>query len=341
MSIRNRLALIGAGIALGLAAKESIKRRHALDLRGRVVLITGGSRGLGYAMAQEFAQRGSRIVICARNPTPLEQARKELEQMGAEVLAIQCDVSDRAQVQSMIEQATTHFGQIDILVNNAGIITVGPVETMTLNDFEESMNIIFWGTVYPTLAVLPQMQVRKSGRIVNITSIGAKVSVPHLVPYSCAKFAALGFSEGLHAELAKDGITVITVVPGLMRTGSHLNAYFKGKHQEEYSWFGMAATLPGVAMNARRAARQVVHATQRGDTEVLINYEAQLAGRFHGAFPGLTTELLGIVNRFLPGTNGADSERSTGKQSRGTISGLLTAAGESAAHEYNQYTTGS
>src|SRR5207237_10885730 len=122
------------------------------------------------------------------------------------------------------------------------VISVGPILSQELKDFQEAMDVMFWGTVHPTLAVLPQMLTRGRGRIVNITSIGGKVSVPHLVPYGCAKFAAVGFSEGLHAEVKRFGVNVTTVVPGLMRTGSHLNASLKGKQEYEYGWFALRGT---------------------------------------------------------------------------------------------------
>src|SRR5450759_4776995 len=114
--------------------------------------------------------------------------------------------------------------------------------------FELAMDVMYWGVLYPTLAVLPQMREHKRGRIVNITSIGGKVSIPHLLPYNSAKFAAVGLSEGLRAELAMDGVTVTTIVPGLMRTGSHINAYFKGKQEREYTWFALGASLPVISM---------------------------------------------------------------------------------------------
>src|SRR5207248_1706106 len=183
---------------------------------------------------------------------------------GIEVETIPCDVSVQEQVQAMIARATARFGQIDILVNNAGVIAVGPLEAQTVSDFEQTMNVMFWGTVYPTLALLPHMLSRRGGSIANITSIGGKVSIPHLIPYNCAKFAAVAFSEGLRAELANYKIKVTTVVPGLMRTGSHLNAYFKSKHEQEFTWFSLGATMPLVAMNASRAARKIVSAIRRG-----------------------------------------------------------------------------
>src|SRR5918912_3423887 len=129
---------------------------------------------------------------------------------------------------------------------------------MTLEDFEQAMAVHFWGPLYATLAVLPQMRARRDGRIVNISSIGGKVSVPHLVPYSASKFALAGLSDGLRAELSKENVIVTTVCPGLMRTGSPRNATFKGKHRDEYAWFSISDALPLTSMSAERAARQII-----------------------------------------------------------------------------------
>ena len=173
---------------------------------------------------------------------------------------------------------TAHYGQVDILVNNAGIIEVGPVQNMARSDFEDALAVDFWGVLDPILAVLPQMRARKSGRIVNITSIGGKVAFPHLLPYVAAKFAATGLSEGLRAELARDGITVTTIVPGLLRTGSYGNALFKGDKPGEYAWFGLGDNLPGGSISAERAAREIVTATRRGEAERILSAAGQPAG---------------------------------------------------------------
>src|SRR5262245_61472741 len=211
MARKRFLALLG--LSAGLAAREFAYRRGALDLRHQVVLITG-ARGLGLALAQELAREGASVAICARDPAELERAKREIERVGGEALALPCDVGDREQVERMIARVTSHFGRIDILVNNAGVIVVGPIETQTVEDFRLCMDVMFWGTVYPTLAVLPQMRRRGGGRIVNITSIGGKLPVPHLISYNAAKHAAVGFSETLRAEVAGDGVSVVTVVPG-------------------------------------------------------------------------------------------------------------------------------
>ena len=215
-----------------------------------------------------------------------------------------CDVANRGQMEQAIADATRHFGRIDVLVNNAGIIQAGPIEAMTVADFEQAMGVMFWGTLYATLAVLPQMRARRSGTIVNITSVGGKVSMPHLLPYGAAKFAATGFSEGLRAELARDGITVTTIAPGLLRTGGHRNALFKGNKEAEFAWFSLGDTLPFAALDVAQAAREIVAAARRGQAERILSLPASVAARFHGLFPALTTDILGLANRFLPRADG-------------------------------------
>src|SRR5947209_196481 len=188
--MRLKDGLIGiASFGAGLAAYSLIRSREDLDLRGKVVLITGGSRGLGLQMAREFGAEGCQLVLFARDGGELERARRDLESRGIQVHTIEGDVRDRDSAARAVSETIQVFGGLDILVNNAGIIQVGPIEEMALEDFEDAMASIFWGTVYTTLATLPHMQQRRAGRIVNITSIGGKVSIPHLVPYSCAKFA--------------------------------------------------------------------------------------------------------------------------------------------------------
>jgi NAD(P)-dependent dehydrogenase (short-subunit alcohol dehydrogenase family) len=341
--LRRRLGVVAAGtaLALGAAAREAQARDREADLRGAVALITGGSRGLGLALSRELARQGCRLAICARDESELEAARAELEQSGAEVLAVPCDVADPTQVAVMVEAVTRHYGRIDILINNAGIIVVAPVETLTRADFERVMAINFWGVLNPTLEVLPGMRTRGSGRIVNITSIGGKISVPHLLPYNCAKFAAVGLSEGLRAELADTGIRVTTVVPGLMRTGSHLNAEFGGEQEAEYRWFALGASAPyPVAVGADRAARLIVRAAKRGQAEYTYPLSAVVAARLSGLLPGATTNILGLVDRFLPqpprhaaGTRlGAAVEA----DSESVVLRAATILGRAAAEEYKQ-----
>ncbi|HWD00024.1 MAG TPA: SDR family oxidoreductase [Candidatus Sulfopaludibacter sp.] len=309
MRPRHAALLVGAGVA----AAFMMRRKQAMDLHGKVVLITGGSRGLGLAMARGFAEQGARLAICARSETELAAAKQDLAPVAEDVITVKCDVADYSQVKHMINQVVRHYGRIDVLVNNAGVIHVGPISSMTIADFEQAMNVMFWGMVYTTMAALPHMRGRGDTRIVNITSVGAKVSVPHLVPYSCAKFAAAAFSEGMRAELLGSGVKVVTIAPGLLRTGSHLNALFKGKAEAESAWFSVSASMPGISMGAERAADQIISATRDGRAERILSPPANLLSAFHGLFPGTTSNVLGLVNKLLPGEG---SEVRSGAQSR-------------------------
>lgn len=332
-------AIIGAGVGLLLAARKLAQRAPAPGFEGEVVLITGGSRGLGYALVEEFARQGARIAICARHEHGLQAAYQKLTPQGVELFTVQCDVTRQEQVQAMVEQVTAHYGEINVLVNNAGIITVGPLEAQTQQDFEESMNVMFWGAYYTIMAVLPQMRARQDGHIVNITSIGGKVAVPHLLPYDSAKFALVGFSEGLFAALHKDGIAVTTVVPGLMRTGSPINATFKGNHQAEYTWFSIADSLPLITISAEKAARQIVKATRQKKVEITLTLAAKLLEKFHCLFPGLTGHIMAIANRLLPTSDSAAGlEPRSGKESKTPITdSFLTTLGQKAVIKYNQH----
>jgi NAD(P)-dependent dehydrogenase (short-subunit alcohol dehydrogenase family) len=338
--MRWRNILIAGGM---LAIARSIIRQtftQLADLNGQVVLITGGSRGLGYLLAEEFAKQGCKIAICGRDLVTLDEARQKLVAQGAEVLAVQCDINNQTYVQQLVTEVTLHFGKIDILVNNAAIALIAPVSSLTVADFEDAMGTMYWGTVYASLAVLPQMKARKSGRIVNITSIGGKVSVPHMLTYSSAKFAATGFSEGLRAELLKDGVIVTTVAPGLMRTGSYLRALFKGNHEGEFAWFALGDTLPFISMDAQKAAVQIVEATRRGQSELITTLPAIMAAKINGLFPGQVSNLSALVNRFILPADVTQTDSRVGVRVNEGIDSpvfdTLTSAGKEAADSLNQ-----
>jgi NAD(P)-dependent dehydrogenase (short-subunit alcohol dehydrogenase family) len=331
------------GLALGagafLAGRAVVRRMRHFDLKDRVVLITGGSRGLGLLMAREFCERGACVAICARDASELERAKRML---GGERLCLwtgACDVTKPEQVQELVGSIRRDFGHIDVLVNNAGVIEVGPISTMTLDDYQAAMATNFWAGVYATREVLDPMLRRGEGRIVNITSIGGKVAVPHLVPYSASKFAAVGWSHGLRAELKGQGVYVTTVVPGLMRTGSPRNADFKGQFSREFAWFNAMDSNPLTSMSARRAAARIVRACVNGEAEVTLSIQAKLAATFAGIFPGTTTEVMSVMNAMLPADDGSGDGRRPhkGRESRSdTVPKFLTALGDRAAVENNE-----
>lgn len=331
------LTALGTGAYLVF---QQLRRRPELDLRGKVVLVTGGSRGLGLATAREFGARGAIVVICAQNAEQLERATADLRGRGAKAHSFVCDITNREQVQMVVADATRLLGPIDILVNNAGVIKVGPFQEMDVGDFEQAISVMFWGMLHTTLAVLPSMRSRRQGSIVNVTSIGGKVVVPHLLPYCCAKFAAVALSEGLGVELAPEGIQVTTIVPGLLRTGSHLNALFKGKRRAEYAWFAAGAATPAVSISAERAARSIVRATIRGQREKILSIPAGLLAHIQGASPALDRAALDVANRLLPGFGGSDGRSIKGQLLDAEVTSgfwrAITKLGQDAAASLNQ-----
>ncbi|GAB3295237.1 SDR family NAD(P)-dependent oxidoreductase [Hymenobacter tenuis] len=335
---RNTLLAAAAGAVGLLAATFYSNRRGSYNLTGRVVLITGGSRGLGLILARQAIAEGAKVAICARDAEELERARQELAQDGAEVLALVRDLTNAEQVQTLVAEVQRTLGSIDVLINNAGIITAGPLDNIELRDYQDSMDTHFWAPLHAMQAVLPAMRRRGEGRIVNIASVGGKVPVPHLAPYCASKFALVGLSESFRAELLQHGIQVTTVCPGLMRTGSARNAIVKGQHKKEYAAFIIADSLPVLSIDADSAARQIWNACRRGDAEVILSVPAKMLSAFHGLFPGTTTDVLSWVNRTLPRSGGPlGDERRWGYESESEASkSWLTALTRKAEIQNNE-----
>ncbi|MET0552615.1 MAG: SDR family NAD(P)-dependent oxidoreductase [Vicinamibacteria bacterium] len=333
-SARSVVALSVGAAALAWAAL----RRPTYGLRGRVVLVTGGSRGLGLVLARELAKKGARLALFARDARELERARIELVGRGASVLSIPGDVRNEADVARAVRETEATFGAVDVLVNNAGVIQVGPFAHMTDADFEESLDVHFWGPLRAIRAVLPAMRRRGSGRIVNVASVGGKVAVPHLLPYCAGKFALVALSDGLRAELAQDGILVTTVAPGLMRTGSHLKASFKGDHRREFRWFAAGASAPALAVSAEHAARAIVRAIERGQPSLTIGVAARVAIAAEALAPGLAGRTAAMVDRLLPGDAGAAGNDRRLGEDLGTSRTLewVTTLGRAAAAQNNE-----
>jgi len=285
--------------------------RRTCSFAGKVVLITGGSRGLGLVLARQFCAEGARVALLARDPEELERAREELVRRGGEVLTISCDLLERAQIDAAVQKIVDRFGGLDVVINNAGIIEIGPLEHMRREDFERAMNLHFWAPFDLIMKALPHLRRRRGGRIVNIASIGGKMAVPHLAPYCASKFALVGLSDALRAELARDRIHVTTVTPGLMQTGSQGNARFKGDHLAEYTWFSLSTALPFSSIKAECAAAQIISACRRGAPSLAIPLAARATILGNALFPNIAGSIMKMINAvLLPAPAGPDGDAS-------------------------------
>jgi NAD(P)-dependent dehydrogenase (short-subunit alcohol dehydrogenase family) len=313
------LALVAAALTTAITLRAK-KRSRAFDFNGKSVVITGGSRGLGLVLGRLLAARGARLTLIARDANELQTAAADIHGRcpSADVLVVSADVGEREEVERAISTAIGHHGRVDVLINNAGIINVGPLDHMKVSDYDDAMKTHFWGPLFLVLAVLPHMRSQGVGRIVNISSVGGRISVPHLLPYSASKFALTGLSDGLRAELARDRIIVTTVCPGLMRIGSPVNAVFKGQQAQEYAWFAIASSLPVMTISAERAARKILAACRRGDAELVITPQAKLAVLARTIAPELFSDAMSLVQRLLPRAVGAEGDIAASGRSAGS-----------------------
>jgi NAD(P)-dependent dehydrogenase (short-subunit alcohol dehydrogenase family) len=289
-------------------------------------------------IARELGRLGARVTISARDQAELERAQLDLQSRGIDVSILVADLSAGADAERIVSSVVSHQGRLDILVNNAGIIQVGPLQHMTIADFDAAMAIHFWGPLHTMHAAIPHMQQVGGGRIVNISSIGGKIRVPHLVPYCASKFALTGLSTAMRSELVKDNIFVTTVCPGLMRTGSPFNAWFKGQHRQEFAWFAVADSLPLISIDARRAASQIVDAARCGDAELVVTWPARLAVAMEAMLPNLVAAAMSVTNRLLPSPaeHAGDKSHSGWQSSSAWAPSPLTRATERSAADNNE-----
>ena len=310
--------LAGAGLAVVAYAK--IKPNYKF-FEGKVVVLTGGSRGLGLEIARRLHAEGAPLARVARDAEELAEAAGELAKGPGKggVFTAPCDLTKPEEIKTTVAGVAAHFGHVDVLINVAGIIQVGPLDNLLPEDFEETMNLHFWGNFHMMWETLPLLRGRKGARIVNIASIGGKIAVPHLAPYCASKFALVGLSNALGVELARDGVKVTTVCPGLLRTGSHVQAKFKGQHAKEFNWFATSDNVPGFSVSAKYAAEKIVEACRRGQPELTFPLQMRAAVIAQAVFPNLTAHVLALANRFLlpkPSKEADGMEAWSGERSR-------------------------
>jgi NAD(P)-dependent dehydrogenase (short-subunit alcohol dehydrogenase family) len=313
---RTTLALAATGLA-AFAVDRYQRGQRAIDLAGRHVLISGGSRGLGLELARAFAAQGARLTLLARTDADLQTAREELvPRFGVDVRTIAVDLRDRLATERAVAEAFAHHGRLDVLVHNAGIIAVGPEEHQDEATYREAMDVHFWAARYLTEAALPHLRRDGSARIVYNASIAGRVAVPHLAAYSASKHALVGYADAMRAELAPKGIRVTTVTPGLMRTGSHPNAFTVGDHEAEYALFATADANPLVSTSSSNAAERIVDACRHGDAALTLTLAAKALALIDGAAPGVIGRVMRGVSGLLPAPVGPEGDvRQTGWQS--------------------------
>ncbi|MQB56062.1 SDR family NAD(P)-dependent oxidoreductase [Rahnella sp. RcJ3] len=190
-----------------------------MSLEGKKALVTGASRGLGQAIAIGLARAGADVAIADISLESIAETAAKIRALGRKAVELSVNVLEYGQVQNMVAKAAAELGTLDIAVNNAGVVGLYKVSDMTPEEWDRVMNINARGVFYCCKAELEIMQPRQFGRIINTASIAGKVGLPDMAHYSASKFAVIGFTNSLAKEVAREGITVNAICPGIVGTG--------------------------------------------------------------------------------------------------------------------------
>ncbi|MEJ0054628.1 MAG: SDR family oxidoreductase [Bacteroidota bacterium] len=248
-------------------------------MKDKVVIITGGSSGIGKAMAEEFGKQGSKIIITGRNKSDLDAAVSDLETKGIEVKGFQADVSLEEDNRLMAAEAVRAYGRIDVLINNAGITMRALFEEAELSVIKKVMDINFYGVIYATKYCLPEI-IRNKGSVIGISSIAGYRGLPGRTGYSASKFALNGFLEVLRTEMLKKGVHVLTACPGFTTSNIRKRSLTKDGSAQKDSPRDEAKM-----MTAEECARHIYKATVSRKKILILTTQGKLAVFLNKWFP--------------------------------------------------------
>jgi short-subunit dehydrogenase len=247
-----------------------------MNFKGQVALVTGASSGIGHRIALDLAARGATVIGCSRSPERQQQTVNELKRHDSSSGVVVCDVGDPEQVTKMVERVLAQFGKIDILVNNAGFGSYQSFAESSIESIESMLRTNYLGTVYCTKAALPSMLARRSGHIVNISSVSGMIATPNMASYCATKSAQIGLSESLYHEFKPHGVHVSVVCPGPVRTKFRL------------LFDDLMPHAPGIiVLDAGAVSKAVIRAIETKKFAVVMPKFLAFACRVKGAMPGL------------------------------------------------------
>jgi dehydrogenase/reductase SDR family member 7B len=255
-------------------------------MKQKVVIITGGSSGIGKALAEHFGSRGSRILITGRNQQELDTAVEDLRKKGIEIAGFRADVSIEDDNRRMAEYALSRYGQIDILINNAGISMRALFSEVDLDVVKKVMDINFYGVLYATKYCLPEIM-RNKGSVIGISSVAGFRGLPGRTGYSASKFALNGFLEVLRTELLKTGVHVLTACPGFTASNIRKRSLTRDGSQQ-----GESPRQEEKMMTAEECARHIYNATVKRKRLLVLTTQGKLAIFLNKWFPALADRMV-------------------------------------------------
>ncbi|WP_448520683.1 SDR family oxidoreductase [Rhodoflexus sp.] len=255
-------------------------------MKEKVVVITGGSSGIGKALAEVFGRKGSHVVITGRDATALQETTQYLKNQGISVLSVQADVTNLADNERMAQAALDAFGKIDILINNAGISMRALFEEVDLDVVKKVMDINFYGALYATKVCLPSI-IANQGSVVGISSIAGYRGLPGRTGYSASKFALQGFLEVLRTEMIPRGVHVLTACPGFTTSNIRMRSLTKDGTQQ-----GESPRDESKMMSAEECAEHIYKAVVNRKKILILTRIGKLTVWLNKWFPGLMDSIV-------------------------------------------------
>ena len=250
-------------------------RSGSTDFSGKTAFITGAGSGIGRALSERLAAEGCRLMLGDIDEASLRETARLLKDAGATVETARLDVADRAAVEALAAQSIDRFGQVDLVFNNAGVWIADDVADMVYEDFDWLMNINFWGVVHGCKAFLPHMTARRSGHIVNMSSLFGLIAIPGQSAYCASKFAVGGFTEALRLELAGSGVSVHGVYPAGFATGIARKARGPGAAILAEREAGRPEAERFLNLPPSKAAKIICDGIRRGDPRIVFGNGAK------------------------------------------------------------------
>lgn len=264
-----------------------------MNFKGKIILITGASSGIGRSTAILLAKRGAKLILISRNKEKLDHLSSELQNFNVPTYFYECDVSDKSQVNKISKLILEKFGSVDILINNAGFGIFGPVSKLTTEEIESQMATNYFGMIYFIKNFLPAMINKKSGHIVNVASVAASFGLPGMASYCASKFAMLGFSEGLKHEIKGTGVGITVVSPIMVKTNFFDHPSFQ--NIPKYS---------PISISPETVAKAILRAANSPRLEIIVPGFVRAAVWIKNTFPYLINPVLGFsFNKNLKKSN--------------------------------------
>jgi len=296
-----------AGIG-GLAGYFAFKRKkRQFTYQGKVVLVTGGARGLGYIMARQLVEEGAKVIICARDADQLDKAYVLLRNHGEVTYPYVCDITEKENIVQLAYFIKKRFGRLDVLINNTGTITINPIEQLPLNNYKKFIESHLWGPMQLVRVLIPLLSKSREAKIVNIFSVGGKISLAKSQPYDVNEIVHAVFYDNISRVITGKNIKLTAIYPEFKDQDLPVNLKLKGHSEQELAWSKFNESRPLISLYAENVGKQILKTAQIGKKTLTLPFPRELARIVNNINTELNLTLCQLVDHLVPHDSGSSS----------------------------------